>query len=418
MLQETIERLAALEPTPLPFLSVYVDLSPDFEGGIYAGGPEAEGQPLKSWRRSAEPAPRRFRPGVVRARDLLAAKAKMLPTRGSERDSFEADAKRIRALLEGDLEEPGFDPSMRGLAIFACSGEDFWEVVELPVPVQTRVVVDRVPYINPMAYTQDAYDRYAICLADSQYARVYVVTLGRKTLQERIKGPTINYKMTGGWSQRRIQERITNAVSWHIRDVADRLDEIVREENVRWVIIGGDEIVRTEFDKHLSPLVKDRLVEMNRMATKLPSHEVLEGSLQISLEAEQSEGRDVARRALDAALSDGLGAAGPAAVIPALRYAAVETLILDEDYHADGWRAVDDHTCFGADPAPEARCRENGSARGHDRAGSAYRRVGRVRQGQRGSAACGGRCRCAPLETAQRRLDAPRGATGVAPLFY
>jgi peptide subunit release factor 1 (eRF1) len=238
------------------------------------------------------------------------------------------------------------------VAIFACSGEGVWEVVELPVAVETRLVIDRTPLIHPLAYVEDVYDRYALCLADSQTARVYVVTLGRAEREETVKGPTINYKMTGGWSQKRIQERIKNAVSEHIREVAARLEQIVFTENLPWIILAGDEIVQTEFKRHLSERAWERVVEQNRLDTKLPAHEAIARSLETIREAEGAEARDMARQALDATLADGLGAAGVEAVVQALRQGAVDTLILDREFSATGWRCVEDPSVAGDGGVP------------------------------------------------------------------
>jgi peptide subunit release factor 1 (eRF1) len=348
MLRETLEKLAAIEPTSLPFVSAYLDLTPELEGSYQSQGGPAETAPLRSWRRGAGEH-RQFRPGLTRLRALISRKGKFFGPRGPERASFDADVKRIETYLE-----EGYDPACRGVAIFACSGAGFWEVVELPVPVQTRLIVDRMPVIHPLAYIDDAYDRYAICLADSQIARVYVVTLGQAEREERIKGPTINYKMTGGWSQKRIQERIANAVSEHIRDVAARLEEIVFAENLPWILLSGDEIVQTEFQRYLSDRARERVVEVNRLDTKLPEHEAVARSLEVVIAAEQAEAREVARRALEATLSDGLGAAGAEAVALALRQGAVDTLVLAADFRASGWRCVDDPSLVGEGGLPSA----------------------------------------------------------------
>lgn len=335
MLREKLRELAALEPTTLPFLSVYVDLTPELEGSHQSvGGPAAEA-PVRSWRREP-PEHQQRRPGIGVIDHLLHQRGLLLPPRGTERDSFEADAARIRAYLH----EGRFDPAAHGVAIFACAGEGIWEVVELPVPVPTRLLVDRGPVIYPLARVEDTYDRYALCLANSQTARVYVVALGRATHEETIKGPSINYKMTGGWCQRRIQERIKNAVAHHFRQVAQRLEEIVFSEEIPRIVLSGDEIAQTEFRRHLSPRALERVVEMNRLDTKLPEHEAISRSLAAILEAEAEEGRDRARQALDAVLADGLGAAGPEAVAIALRRSAVDTLLLDPSFDGTGWRGA------------------------------------------------------------------------------
>jgi peptide chain release factor subunit 1 len=302
---------------------------------------------LQSWRREVETEQRQFRPGYTRLRALIAEKERLFGVRGPERESFDADVERIKTFLEREV-----DLSGKGVAIFACAGKGVWEVVELPVPVETQLVIDRTPLIHPLAYVEDAYDRYALCLADSHTAHIYVVTLGRVEREETVKGPTINYKMTGGWSQRRIQERIQNAVSDHIRGVAARLEEIVFSQNLPWIILAGDEIMHTEFKRHLSERAWERVVAVSRLDIRVPEHEAVARTMEMIQDAERAEARGVARQALVATLSDGLGAAGVEAVVHALRQGAVDTLILDREFSVSGWRCVEDPALAGDGGVP------------------------------------------------------------------
>ena len=349
-LKETLQRLAAVPATPLPFLSAYVDLSPEREGGTRPFGGGSDDAPRRSWRRAEEAEARHARPGLTRMRALLGDRDRLLGVRGPERESFDADRHRILRYLEyGE-----FDPSSRGVAIFACAYEEFWEAVELPVPVDTQLVLDRTPLLYPLARLDDAYERYALCIADSQKARVYVVALGRAAHEETIGGPSINYKMTGGWSQKRIQERIGNAVANHVREIAQRLEELVFAEDLPRIVLGGDEIMQTEFERYLSPRAKERVVTFERLDIRLPKDEAICRSLEAVLEAERSEARDIARQALDLTLAGGLGAAGAEAVAHALYHGAVDTLVLDKDFDLPGWRCVEDLSLVGGGGEPEA----------------------------------------------------------------
>ncbi len=350
MLKEKLAQLVAMEPTPLPFLSVYIDLSPELKGSHQSERNRQNPPPLKSWRREDEKNPpmQLYRQGTTVVRDLLREKAQLFDSRGVERESFDADAERILAYMEAD-----FDPSMKGLVIFSCFAADIWEVIELPVPVETQVIVDRKPFVSPLALVEDTYDRYVLCLVDSHTARVYVVGLGRTEHEEIIDGPTINRTMTGGWSQQRIQQRIQNAFSSHIQEVAQRLEQIVFAEDILHIILSGDEYVQTEFRNQLSESAWERVVEMNRLDTKLPAHEAISRTLETILAAEQADAQNIAQKAIDATLSNGLGAAGIESVVQALQIGAVDTLLLDTTFQGDGWRCVDDPSLIGEGGQPE-----------------------------------------------------------------
>lgn len=350
-LKEELNKLVAVEPTALPFLSAYVDLSPELEGGTRPYGGGSKEAPRRSWRRAEEMEAGHVRHGITVMRELLRERDRLLPLRGPERESFDKDAETIiRYLTRGE-----FDPTAQGVAIFACAGEGFWEVVEIPLPVETQLVIDRVPLVYPLARLDDDYARFALCIADSQIARVYVVALGQVELTETVKGPTINYKMTGGLSQRRIQERIDNAVDRHIREVAALLEKIVVTENVPRIVLGGDAIMLAAFKQSLSAHVWERVVTFDQLDIRLPTDEAIARAMEAVQEAEQAEGRDIVRQALDATLAGGLGAAGAEAVAHAMRHGAADTLVLSGNLAVPGWRCAENTAHLGASGVP-AKC--------------------------------------------------------------
>lgn len=327
-LSALITHLGGISKTSLPLLSVYVDLSPELDAGTRTYGGGSEDAPLKSRRRTEEAEKGHVRPGIVRMRDLIREKDALIAIRGPERESFDTDHNRILEYLE----KSEFDNTAQGLVIFACSGESLWEVAELAVPVTTRLAVGDAPLLYPLVRIADDFERFALCIADSTSARIYVSTLGREEHAESIDGPTINYKMTGGLSQRRIQERIGNAVSNHIRNVAGRLEEIVFSEDIPRIVLGGDEIAFTEFKKHLSERAWERVVTVERLDIRLPADQALHRAMESVLEDEAKEASDLVQQARNDALADSLGTFGKTPVRAALEQGAVDLLLIDSAY--------------------------------------------------------------------------------------
>ena len=67
---------------------------------------------------------------------------------------------------------------MRGVAIFACAADDMWRVIELPVPVRTRVVVNHTPAVGQLESVLREHEPIGVLLADRQRARMFVFELG------------------------------------------------------------------------------------------------------------------------------------------------------------------------------------------------------------------------------------------------
>jgi len=107
-LGDHIQQLAAFAPTAFPVLSLYLDLVPHQHDHA----------------RDA---------AFVRA--ALADRLSTLHPHAPERESLERDAIRIDAWLRDQL-----PPSACGLAIFACSGDGFFDAVQLESPLERRAL--------------------------------------------------------------------------------------------------------------------------------------------------------------------------------------------------------------------------------------------------------------------------------------
>ena len=71
---------------------------------------------------------------------------KLKEVEGDAKRALKADFERAREFFNGDLPADG----ARGLAVF-CSGEgDLFEVIRLPRPVQSEVVISDSPFIEPL----------------------------------------------------------------------------------------------------------------------------------------------------------------------------------------------------------------------------------------------------------------------------
>src|SRR2546429_2187753 len=108
-----LDRLAEVEPTEQPFISLYVDTRPDNTGRPHWG------------------------PTV---RKELGERARSFGERTSARAAYDADAERILQWLES---EPR--PSAHGVAVFACGAAGVFSGVGLRAPGETEPAVGPVP---------------------------------------------------------------------------------------------------------------------------------------------------------------------------------------------------------------------------------------------------------------------------------
>jgi peptide chain release factor subunit 1 len=298
LLDNLLDRLAAFESTEFPVISLYLNTQ---------SGDRGRDQ---------------FQPFV---RKELSARGQTYKPHSPERASYDRDVDRINRYLENELE-----PSANGLAIFACAGEnDFFEAVQLDVPVErNRLFVDARPHLYPLARLIDQYPRYAALVVNTNSARLFVFGLGRRLNEQELSSPNVNRTQTGGWSQARYQRHVDNYYQQHAKEVIEALDRVVREEEIKHVILAGDEVIvpvlREQLPKHLA----EKVIDVLALDIRAPEREILNATLESLRERDAEDDKEKVRRMMDAYRADGLAVAGARDTLAALRIGQVDELIL------------------------------------------------------------------------------------------
>ncbi len=297
-LQPLIDRLAAVPPTAMPFVSLYLDTRPDHTG--------------------------RDRSRAFVRRELT-ARARTYPAHSPERASFDHDAARIDAWLDAEAR-----PSANGIAIFACHAlDDFFEAVQLPVPLETsELIVDRRPHVYPLARIADHYRRYAAVVTDTNTARIIVFGLGEVERTGRIENIKMTRSDQGGWSQARYQRHVDHFHRQHVKELVDVLDRVVRTERIDRLVLAGDEVVVPLIRSQLPKALAARVVDVVSLDVRAPEHAVLAETLRAIREQDAREDADLARRVLDAYRAGGLGVVGVEETRAALQNGQVHELVL------------------------------------------------------------------------------------------
>ncbi len=296
-MSQRLEALAAFEPSPFPVLSLYLDLSANPQG-----------------RDDFD----------VFVRKVLPERMKGLPAESPDRQSFEQDAEKIRHYLDTDLQR-----SANGLAIFACTGSDLFEAIQLDAPLQEHwLFVSSVPHLYPLARLIDQYPRYAAVLLDTNKARIFAFSLASIERAEDVAGVKTRRTSKGGWSQARYQRRVQNFHQQHAKEVIDTLDALVREERIEHIVAAGPEdglkLLRDNLPAHLA----EKLDATTKLALGANDAEVLQATLD-SFRAKDAE-TDAERVSalMNEWRSGGLGVAGPEATLRALELGQVDELII------------------------------------------------------------------------------------------
>lgn len=247
-------------------------------------------------------------------------------------ESIRADLDRIDRYVREDFERD----NTNALAIFSCSAQDFWEVVRLPYPVDSRVVYGPRPYVTPLAVFYSHTKPTAILLADRKRARI--ITMQGSTLKEwtDLEDRMIERSKKGGWSQMRYQRHADEWAKHHVDHAAYLVLRLELYYPFDWLILGVEVEVEADLMKDLHPYVKDRVVGTIHVNIDAPVAEVVEKAKALR---EQVEDRliDNLMHQIEEYTSSGRGTTGLSDTLGALNEKRVHILLVQNGYGQPGY---------------------------------------------------------------------------------
>lgn len=306
-IDEHLERLLAFEATALPVISLYLNAQADDRG--------------------------RTNFDTFLRRELT-PRAKTYANGSPERESFDADVQKIQEFLEDEV-----NASANGIAIFACSGADLFETIQLNAPLEDNYLyVYNQPHLYHLTRLDDAYPRYAALVTDANSARIFVFGLGETLETEQVKGKKVQRVKVGGWSQARYQRRVENAHASHAKEAIETLDKIVRQDDIKHIILAGDPqmapLLQEQMPKHLA----DKLVDILKLDLKASDQEVFETTLDRMREEDAKTDAEKVERLIQLYRGRGLAVVGHEATLEALANGQVDELLISgglEDTHGE-----------------------------------------------------------------------------------
>lgn len=297
--QQLMDSLLTFGAVPAPVISLYLDA------------------------RVNEHGKRVFLPFV---RKQLSERVKSYPMQSEERASVEKDFVRIMRYLEDGVREP-----TQGLALFACSAlDDYFQVGQFEAHFErNRLVVSERPHLYPLARLIDQYRHYAVVLADTNRAQIFVFAAGRAVQQDDIENVKTKHTSVGGWSQSRYQRHEENYHLHHAKEVIDTLERTVREEQIEHVILAGDEaVVIPLLKEQMSKELQEKVFDTISLGIDTPEHELLEETLTAFNRHDSLTDMQQVERLLGEFRGDNLAVAGVPDTLAALSNGQVEEMLI------------------------------------------------------------------------------------------
>jgi peptide chain release factor subunit 1 len=250
--------------------------------------------------------------------------------------------ERIQTWLDTE-----YDEANRGVVLYAEVGGDWFEALQFPVPVQSRMVVSERPVIGPLAQVLHAYEHNAVILLDREHVRILSVYLGTLLDEISLRGepiPTQHGVQAGGYSQTRYQRRKLEEMRHFFREFAEEVERFdTRYAPAHLVLLGTEENL-ARFREFLPESLLRKVIHTGPMPVDVAAAEVLR-RLEPHLRAEQERSsRALIDQVRDRASHDYLATAGLQGTLSALQEGKVDTLVVARNGETMGSRCV--QCCF------------------------------------------------------------------------
>jgi peptide chain release factor subunit 1 len=249
-----------------------------------------------------------------------------------EREDLKVDVERVREVLGGDVAADG----IRGVAVYACRAEDLLEVVSLRHPLDSRVVLDRTPYVEPLV-SEGAPERWCVLLVNRRTARLF--TGDGEALEEtdRIEDDVHRQHDQGGWSQANYQRSVEKEKDDHVARSADIAFDLYKRQGFDRLLVGAPDEMTGELKQRLHPYLRERVVGRVQCDIENASvDEVRQSAAAKIVEYTRQREREALDRMIEGIGRGGRGAGGLADVLQALNEARVQTLLIAGGLTAPG----------------------------------------------------------------------------------
>ncbi|HEX8288216.1 MAG TPA: Vms1/Ankzf1 family peptidyl-tRNA hydrolase [Pyrinomonadaceae bacterium] len=313
-LNKLVEKLAAFEPSGFPVVSLYLDATPNENGR----------DEYRVWLRQ----------------EIADLSENYKDEESAAAQSFKSDIEKIQNFLETGIEE-----SANGIAIFACTGADLFETVQLDVAFPNNRLFDfDRPHIFPFVRVIEQNPKYAVLWSDTNKADIYIfggentmnVQTETKAKVEEIENDVTQGTKVGGWSQARYQRHIANFHLQHAKETVEELEKLMRDAKIEHLILCGDErtimpILRPQLSKAVEESVIDTL-NLNQYASE---NEIREKTHEVMAMYNAVKDKERVERMYDAAkAAAGLGTMGVEDTLAALSNGQVEELIISSSFNS------------------------------------------------------------------------------------
>jgi len=232
------------------------------------------------------------------------------------------------------------------VAVFSCAQEGFWRAYSLAIPVSSRAIVARKPYISPLAALVDAYGSCAVALVDRRAMRLLLFAMGELQAAEQFEGEDVRKLKRGGGSSTVPGRRGARGGSRHEEEVAQRnIREAARVAERFWrahsperLVLAGAEPTVAQFREALPKAMQEHIIGTFAADMTAPEGELRDRAMAILQGVEAEREAALAEAVFTGAAKGRGGVIRLDDTLSAAHEGRIQTLIVDRDFHRPGYQ--------------------------------------------------------------------------------
>ena len=248
-----------------------------------------------------------------------------------QRQELKQDIERIRSWFDGQFDASG----TRGVAVFAASAVELFDVHRLARPIRSEVTIDDSPFIEPLA-SMPGGDGYCVLLINRKLARI--LAGGSDGMREVVSfvDDVHSWHDQGGWSQARFQRGIAKETHDHVKHANEELFRLFQRGVVQRLIIGAPDELRGEVESALHSYLRERIAGRLEIDVRANPVQVAGEAREIIDRDEREREREWLDRLQSELGRNARGVSGLAGTLAALNEQRVEALLVSDGYRAEG----------------------------------------------------------------------------------
>jgi len=253
----------------------------------------------------------------------------------TQKDSLLKDLEKIKKLCSEQL----VTYNHVGLAIFSCSGGNFWQVYNLVKSPRNMIVFDHDPYVRPLSAVINEYHRVCILVFDRKEAKWYDLYMGELLLLDSFEGDVPSRIREGGregYSSKRIERHMISRFHEFLKKTAKKTSALMKSNHSEWLFIGTKDEYMAEFEPLLHPYLKQKMKARIKLKPADSKAKVKQTALALKDRLKKEEKDNIVLQFVNEQQKKGLAVSGLKNTLRKLNRGEIQTLLVTRHFSQAG----------------------------------------------------------------------------------